>query len=54
VCCRVALAEIRFGFDDAAGENSWGVLRIEQFAQQRPRHAPRIAIEEGGLRASRT
>jgi hypothetical protein len=46
---RVVLAEIRFRFDNSPRQNSAGRFPDQQFPQQRPRHTPRIAIEELGF-----
>ena len=46
---RIALAEISFGFDDSAGENSARRFPEQQFPEQRPRYLPRVAIEELGF-----
>jgi hypothetical protein len=43
---RIAFTEIRFGFDNAPCQNSVRRPPDQQFPQQRPRHPPRIAIEE--------
>jgi hypothetical protein len=45
----VALAEIRFGFDDSPGNDAARRLPHQQLPQQRPRYLPRIAIEELGF-----
>ncbi len=42
----IALAEIRFGFDDAASENSARRFADEQFSKQGSRDLARIAVEE--------
>src|SRR5260370_7059346 len=43
---RIILAEIRFGFDNSSRQNSARRFPDQQLAEQRPRHAPRITIEE--------
>ena len=43
---RIAFAEIRLGFDNSPRQNSARRFPDQQFPQQRPRHPPRIAIEE--------